>query len=261
MDITISFDTIYDAVGRTLSIVGKRTKDESGGSLYRDITLGTNEQPIVNDLIKTAVTDITVATSSYITATDEDSITLTFPVTHPSELETPVETACKDYCVAYVLYSWLATVHPELSKKYGSELQGRLASVVSLVYEKRAPGVPHYKYPTAIILRYPILLSTVQLPPSPPFAGGLPGSTPMHMMMEPWHMDLGQDSEITYTLVGEGGLMPFDDVFIRCDSPCCRIYNDDNSWGMKACRKGVAIVTLFSRHDDRVCTSFTVKVV
>lgn len=260
MDITLDFNTIYDAVGRTLSIVGKRTKDESGGSLYRDFTLGTKEQPIVNDFIKTAVTAITVATSSFVSATSSDSITLTFPDSHPAGLEGPVDTACKDYCIAYALYSWLATVSPELSKKYGEELQGRLASIVSLVYEKRSPEVPQYKYPTAIILRYPILTPVAQTPFSPPFAGGLPESTPIHMMMEPWHMTLGEDTDISYMLVGEGGKMPVDDVFVRCDSPCCQLVNDGYFWTMKACKKGIAVITLFSRHDDRVCASFTVNV-
>lgn len=68
MEITLNFNTLYDKVARSLSIIGKRSIDDNGNLLFRDITLSTREHEIINDFFVSAFTELCAELNKFITA-------------------------------------------------------------------------------------------------------------------------------------------------------------------------------------------------
>lgn len=140
MDITINYANLYGIVERSLSIIAKRSVDDQGNPLFDNITLGSRETEIVSDFIKTASVDLATETSAFITASTDNSITLTFPTNHNAALEDFIQKACDGYCVSYALYSWLTVTAPRLAEKYQGDYNRNLSAVIRLVNDKKAPG-------------------------------------------------------------------------------------------------------------------------
>ena len=139
MQITLNYTDLYDIVERSLSIIGKRSADDQGNLLFKDITLGSREKELVTDYIKQSVVWLATETSSFITASTVNSVTLTFPSNHNANLDVFIEQACKDYCVAYALYSWFTITLPRLSEKYQGDCSRDIATIIRLVNDKKAP--------------------------------------------------------------------------------------------------------------------------
>ena len=142
MTITLNFTNLYNVVARTLSIVGKRSTDDKGNRIFTDITLGTNEKEIISDYFRQAVIDLSAETAAFITAssdTTNQTITLTFPTNHNSQLETFIQKSCEAYCVSFALYAWLNIVAPRIAERYSDDCKRQLAAVMRLVYDKKPP--------------------------------------------------------------------------------------------------------------------------
>ncbi len=139
MDITLNFTTLYGIVERSLSIIGKRSVDDQGNFLFKDITLGSRETEIVNDYFRQAIIDLSAETAAFITASTDNSITLTFPGNHNSALNSFIQKSCEAYCTSYALHSWLNITAPRIADKYGADCNRQLAVVIRLLHEKKAP--------------------------------------------------------------------------------------------------------------------------
>lgn len=68
MEVILNFSTLYDKVARSLSIIGKRSIDDKGNLLFRDITLGTREREIISDFFVNAFTELCAELNKFITA-------------------------------------------------------------------------------------------------------------------------------------------------------------------------------------------------
>ncbi|UKK52159.1 hypothetical protein L6472_06145 [Prevotella sp. E13-17] len=68
MDILLSYNTLYDTVARSLGIIGKRSIDENGVPLFKDITIGSKERGIIFDYFDNAFVDICTEMDNFITA-------------------------------------------------------------------------------------------------------------------------------------------------------------------------------------------------
>lgn len=68
MQITFNFNNLYEKVSRSLSIIGKRSIDDRGNLLFRDITLGSRERDIANDFFANAFTELCAELNKFITA-------------------------------------------------------------------------------------------------------------------------------------------------------------------------------------------------
>lgn len=66
MLINISFTDLFDIVKRSLSIIGKRSVDDEGNHLFKDITIGTNEKEIINDFFTNGLSDLVAELSHFI---------------------------------------------------------------------------------------------------------------------------------------------------------------------------------------------------
>jgi len=140
MTVTLNYTTLAETVDRQLSIIGKRSTDDNGNLLFKDITLGTREKDLITDYIRQAVIDFSVETAAFITAEVPDtSITLTFPSNHNAVLESFIQQSCNAYCVSYTLYSWFTVTAPRIAEKYLDDCKRQLAAVIRLVNEKKAP--------------------------------------------------------------------------------------------------------------------------
>lgn len=142
MDITLTYQSLYETVSRSLSIIGKRSVDDQGNLLFKDITLGTREQEIVTDYFRQAVIDLSAELAALITDSTDASITLKLPTSHNAALEGFIQKSCEAYCVSYALYSWLFITAPRIAPRYLDDCKRQLASVIRLVYEKKAPEAP-----------------------------------------------------------------------------------------------------------------------
>lgn len=140
MEITFNFNNLAEEVKRSLSIIGKRSVDESGNLLFKDITLSSLEEPLLNDYLQQAVIDLTTETDTFITASTETTLTLTFPTNHNDALDTAITKVCKAYCVSYALYSWFSIVAPRLVEKYMGDCKRQAGALIRLIHNKKAPA-------------------------------------------------------------------------------------------------------------------------
>lgn len=139
MTITFATNDIRPAIERSLSIIGKRSTDDNGNLMFRDITIGSKEQDIITDYIQEAIIDLSDILSAHITASTDTTITITLPSTHNTDLQPFIQKACKAYCVSYSLASWFNVTAPRLTAKYEANCQKQSAAVIRLIHEKQAP--------------------------------------------------------------------------------------------------------------------------
>ena len=140
MQITLSYTDLYAVVERSLSIIGKRSVDDKGNRLFDNITIGSREKDIITDFIKQGAAWLAAETSAFVTAGTDNSITLTFPTNHNTNLDTFIQNSCKSYCVSYALYSWFTVTAPRLSEKYLGDCNRDIAAIIRLSNEKVAPS-------------------------------------------------------------------------------------------------------------------------
>lgn len=258
MNITLTYKALYATVERSLSVIGKRSTDDNGNRLYTDVTLGSHETLIMTDYFKSATANLATETALFVSETTNDGTTLSMPEQYPETLLPALQQTCEAYCVAYALHSWFTVTAPSLAAKYEKESQQLLTDIVRLTNEKQTPAVPHYPYPVRIIIRYPVHASPVSeaFPPDNSEPVGMP-----QLFNEPVAIRIGQETEISYTLLGENDRRPIDDILVRCDSPCCHPLHVNCGWVLRGIRKGKTVVTLFSRHNDQVFAKFTVDII
>ena len=141
MNITISYPALYDTVSRSLSIIAKRSVDDKGVPLFKDITLGTNEQKIITDYFRQAVLDIVAAAAAFVADNSDDSITmvLDMPGNHRASLDGFIQKTCEEYCVSYALYSWLFITAPRIAPRYIEDCKRQLSTLIRLLHEKEPP--------------------------------------------------------------------------------------------------------------------------
>lgn len=139
MIVTLNFAILTQRVQRSLSIIGKRSTDENGNLLFKDITLGSLEESILIDYFKDALIQLKTATSHFSASTTDNDITLSFPDNHPTGNDTTIRDAFAAYCVAYALYSWFTVVAPRLAAKYQEDADRHMAAVIALSFSKQPP--------------------------------------------------------------------------------------------------------------------------
>lgn len=170
-----------------------------------------------------------------------------------------------DHASAYVenqmLYDWYLPLAPEIAKNFATAAAA-IQIEINQCFVKVRPKVPTYKYPTEIIMRYPII----------PDRDGLPGyitpdneelMQPEMLFGNPWIMGIGQESEISYTLRSEqDGFSPLDDIVVRADNGrVCGVGLKKGRWHCWGKNTGYTTVTLYSRHNDQVFCQFAVRIV
>lgn len=160
-----------------------------------------------------------------------------------------------------MVYLWWLSVSKEFAAIYGNAAEEDIAGIMKC-FAKTAPEAPAYNWPVAIEIRYPVI----------PEREGVPGyytpdnaaviADPVQLYGNPWIITHGEDAEISYVLTGKDPeTRPVDDIIVRCDSACCRPFiNGHGRWSLHGVRNGFALVTLFSRHNDKVFNSFAVRV-
>lgn len=141
MEITLNFTAFAAEVKRSLSIIGKRSIDEHGNLMFKDITLGSLEESLLNDYFYQAVIDLTTETDTFITGSTDTSLTLTFPSNHNDALNLAISNVCKAFCVSYALYSWFSIVAPRLVEKYMTDCKRQAGALIRLVNNKKPPSV------------------------------------------------------------------------------------------------------------------------
>ena len=158
-------------------------------------------------------------------------------------------------------YLWWHSVSKEFAAIYFTAAEEDKAGIMAC-FNKTAPTAPTYAFPTAIEIRYPIIPERNHVP------GYLTPDNrdvlqPEMLFANPLVIGRGNESEISYTLTGEDGRKPIDDIIVRADNAaCCQPFiGDGGRWAIRACSPGYTVVTLLSRHDDQVFASFAVRVV
>ncbi len=139
MKVTLDFSQLTGKVKRSLSVIAKRSVDDKGNLLFKDITLGSLEEPILDDYYKDAVIQLKTLTDYFSSSTSDTEITLTFPTNHHDGNDTAIQDAFEAYCVSYALYSWFVIVAPRISQKYQDDSNRHLHEILSLIYLKQPP--------------------------------------------------------------------------------------------------------------------------
>ncbi len=162
-----------------------------------------------------------------------------------------------------MVHLWWLSVSKEFAAIYAGAAEEDKAALLS-AFSKTAPEAPRYQFPVDIEIRYPI----------PPERNGIPGfykssssapisNPPLETLYgNPWIIARGQETEISYVISGENGEMPIDDIVVRADSGCCQPFVGHNGhWSIRGKSNGFSLVTLYSRHNDKVFATFAVRVV
>ena len=160
-----------------------------------------------------------------------------------------------------MIHLWWLSVSKEFAAIYATAAEDDRTAIMSC-FNKTAPSAPVYHFPTAIEIRFPVLRPRNGIPAFLSSDSVPTGAVPVETLYgNPFVIGLGDDSEISYTLSGENDKMPLDDIIVRADSRCCRPYiGTDGKWHIKGVSTGYSVVTLFSRHNDKVFSSFAVRV-
>jgi hypothetical protein len=140
MVITLDYTALQAKVERSLSVIGKRTVDDKGELLFRDITVSTREKEIINDYFRQAVIDLAAELTAFISASTDTTITIDLPTNHSSALDTFITKSCEEYCVSYALASWFNVTAPRLTDKYTADCTRQSAALVRIIHDKRAPS-------------------------------------------------------------------------------------------------------------------------
>lgn len=172
----------------------------------------------------------------------------------------PLAKLVSEYVVNAMLMDWWRPVNDKQSALYATFLE-RNVTAIKRCFSKTAPAVPKYAYPKRIILRYPLIEDNEVVPGV--LSHDNDGSVNPHMLYaNPWCISVGQESEISYTLEGEDGQDPLDDIMIRCDNICCQPgISPNGGWYVKGVSTGFTIITLQSAHNDQVYAKFAIRVV
>ena len=81
------------------------------------------------------------------------------------------------------------------------------------------------------------------------------------LMSYPYIIAAGEETEITYVLSNASGKKPVDDIIVRADDGCCMPCLDEyGRWQVRGIKPGMSVITLQSRHDDRVFARFALRV-
>ncbi len=141
MNITISYQSLYEEVSRSLSIIAKRSVDDNGVPLFKDITLSSREQEIITDYFRQAVLDIVAAAAAFVTDNSDNAITivLDMPKNHRSSLDGFIRKTCDAYCISYALYSWLFITAPRIAPRYKDDCKRQMSTLVRFLHEKEPP--------------------------------------------------------------------------------------------------------------------------
>lgn len=159
MEITLEYATLTETVKRSLSVIGKRSVDEKGNLLFTDITVGTNEEPLITDYLRQAVIDLSTELSSFAAVPEASPegiiLYLDLPTNHTDDAGTFIQQCCEAYCVSYALYSWFTVTAPRLTEKYQADCTRQSSALIRLLHEKTAPDTPELTYadiPGSVIL-------------------------------------------------------------------------------------------------------------
>lgn len=158
-----------------------------------------------------------------------------------------------------MLNIWWGPVNTNKANWYIALVERNLQGI-RRTFAKKAPSTPTFIFPTAINLKYPILHDRDDIPGylTPDNSATI---EPEMLFNNPFIIKRGADTEISYTLTGEGGKLPVDDIIVRCDNPCCQTVVENGRWHAYGVTPGHAIITLFSRHNDMVFAKFAIRVV
>jgi len=160
-----------------------------------------------------------------------------------------------------MIYLWWHSVSKEFAAIYGGAAEEDRAGIMAC-FQKTAPSAPLYRFPKSIVIRYPVIPSRDDVPGiiTPDNTGHVQD---VQLFSNPWIIGIGDDSEISYTIYGDDNdTSVIDDIMVRADNPCCHpCIGNDGRWHLKGMSAGFCVVTLFSRHDDRVFAKFAVRVV
>lgn len=143
MDIIINYSDISEIVERSLSIIGKRSIDEQGNLLFKDITIGTREKEILTDYCKSAIMHIAAELRQYVRleTPTADTYTIRIILNYDANpyLEDSIRQAVTEYIIAYALYSWFTVSAPRLYQKYLTDSQNALNYLTYQVYNRKRP--------------------------------------------------------------------------------------------------------------------------
>jgi len=173
----------------------------------------------------------------------------------------PLADHASDYIECQMLYDWYLPFAPDVAKNMAAAAAA-VQVEINQCFIKTRPKVPTYKYPTQIIMRYPII----------PDRDGMPGyitpdnedlMQPEMLYANPWIMGIGQESEISYTLRSEqDDFSPLDDIVVRADNArVCGVGFKGGKWHCWGRNTGYTVVTLYSRHNDQVFCQFAIRIV
>lgn len=152
-----------------------------------------------------------------------------------------------------MIHLWWATSDEKKAAFYAKLAEEDLAAITQC-FNKTAPAAPAYNFPDNITLSFPIIDQRATVP-----AGDtVPADT---LMSFPCIIAVGEETEITYILSCTSGKKPVDDIIVRADDGCCMPCLDRlGRWQVRGIKPGISIITLQSRHDDRVSARFALRV-
>ena len=156
-----------------------------------------------------------------------------------------------------MIHLWWATSDDKKAAFYAKLAEEDLAGITQC-FNKTAPSAPSYNFPDTITLTFPVIDRRATVPAGSPAGYVVPVDT---LMSYPYIIAVGDVTEITYVLSCTSGNKPVDDIIVRADDGCCMPCLDEQGrWQVLGTKPGMSVITLFSRHDDRVFARFALRV-
>lgn len=143
MQINIEYSSLYEVVERSLSVIGKRSTDDQGNLLFKDITLGSRETALIYDYFRAAIVHIAAELEKYVSLEQVNDTHFLMDISLYDDanehLDTTIREALDNYIVSYALYSWFTVVAPRIYEKYLADANTAMQYLIRQCHHRQRP--------------------------------------------------------------------------------------------------------------------------
>lgn len=140
---TISFNSVKQAIKRHLSIIGKRMYDKDGKNMFSNITVSTAEDPIFEQYIAAGAQNVETALRPLLTSYLYTQSGITIELTNTRGAD-DFDSRCMELIMTYItLFSvgeYLGMAHSDFARKYVTDSESAMTSLQMYAFHKEAPN-------------------------------------------------------------------------------------------------------------------------
>lgn len=143
INLTVTFENIYEEVNKATSFLGVKNKLDNGKSAY-DQVFTTDADKVILERFKDEATDMLIGLfkrflTDYDGTPDGLTITLNMPSSFKDGLQSSMNHSMKLFFTNYIIAKWCEITCPEKAKEYADNAAQQLKDIKEKLYYKKPP--------------------------------------------------------------------------------------------------------------------------